>query len=287
MTARALTIARKDLTDLARSKLMWVATLVVLAATVPQTYDRATDSWNVFVDSTQDQLLIPFVLFAGPVAIVAAYASVAGERESGSLRVLLSFPTDRGAVLLGKALSRTVLLLALSLGTYLVLGGVLIQAYGTLDGVEYLLDAGLLAAFTVAWAGLSVGVSAAVATKVRAVAVLFGLYLALGPLNLWRATVVRLVGTVLEGPGFDPSTLRSLTNAGGETPEWYLYVGRLNPIQATLAANEWTSHALTPSVWSTGPATLAHNAFGVAAVLAWGVVPLAIGHWRFGRADLG
>ncbi|WP_459194774.1 ABC transporter permease [Halosimplex sp. J119] len=287
MTARALTVARKDLTDLARSKLLWVAALIMLALTVPETYNRATDSWNVFVDSTQNRLLVPFVLFAGPVAIVAAYASIAGERESGSLRVLLSFPTDRGAVLLGKALSRTVLLLTLSLGTYLVLGGVLIQTYGTFDGAEYLLDAGLLAAFTFAWAGLSVGVSAAVATKVRAIAVLFGTYLALGPLDLWRATVVRLVGMVVEGPGFDPSTLRSLTNAGSETPEWYLYVGRLNPVEATLAANDWTSYVLTPSVWSTGPTTLAHNVFGVAAVLAWGVVPLAIGYWRFGRADLG
>ncbi|WP_123538654.1 ABC transporter permease [Halosimplex salinum] len=287
MSARALTIARKDLTDLARSKLLWGAALVMLALTVPQTYDEATSSWDVLVDGTQDQLLIPFVLFAGPVAIVAAYASVAGERESGSLRVLLSFPTDRGAVLLGKALSRTLLLLAVSLGTYLVLGGVLIQAYGTLDGAEYLLDAGLLAAFTFAWAGLSVGVSAAVATKVRAVAVLFGLYLALGPLALWKATVVRLVGALVEGPGFDPSELRGLTNAGSETPEWYLYVGRLNPVQATLAANDWTSHSLTPSAWSTGHGSLTHNAFGVAAVVAWGVVPLAIGYWRFGRADLG
>ncbi|WP_436923556.1 ABC transporter permease subunit [Halosimplex amylolyticum] len=287
MTARALTVARKDLTDLARSKLLWGAALVMLAVSVPQTYDRATDSWDVLVDSTQEQLLIPFVLFGGPVAIVAAYASVAGERESGSLRVLLSFPTDRGTVLLGKAVSRTLVLLAVSLGTYLVLGGVLIQAYGTLDGVEYLVDAGLLAAFTFAWAGLSVGVSAAVATKVRAVALLFGLYLVLGPLDLWRATVVRAVGMIVEGPGFDPSGLSTLTSASPDAPEWYLYVGRLNPVQATLAATDWTSHVLTASRWSAQYNTLAHNAFGLAAILAWGLVPLAVGYWRFGRADLG
>ncbi|MFC7195897.1 ABC transporter permease [Halosimplex aquaticum] len=287
MTARALTIARKDLTDLSRSKLLWGAALVMLAVSVPQTHDRATDSWNVLVDSTQDQLLVPFVLFGGPVAIVAAYAAVAGERESGSLRVLLSFPTDRGAVLLGKALSRTVVLLAVSLGTYLVLGGVLIQAYGTLDGVECLLGAGLLAAYTFAWAGLSVGVSAAVATKVRAVTLLFGLYLFTGPLNLWRATVVRAVGTVVEGPGFDPSRLNGLTNASPDAPEWYLYVGRLNPVQATLAATDWTSHVLTASRWSARHETLAHNAFGLVAVVAWGLVPLAIGYWRFSGADLG
>lgn len=286
MTRPALAIARKDLTDLARSKLVWVTTLVFLGLIVPQIHWRATNPFEVLVDAVQEQVLAPFALLVGPVAIVAAYASVVGERESGSLRVLLSFPADRRSVVLGKLLSRSVLLLATALLTYAALGAVLLQAYGTLDAIEYLADGLLLSLYTVMWVGLSVGASAAVSTNVRAIALLFGLYLALGPLELWRQTVVRAVGILLG----DQSRVDGLTyvaNPASDAPEWFLYAARTNPTKAFLAANQWTSHVLTPSDQTILRNGLAHNAFGAVVIVAWTVVPLLIGYWRFERGDLG
>jgi len=66
------------------------------------------------------------------MALIAAYLAIAGERESGSLKLLLGLPPSRGEVLVGKFLGRSgVVAIGLVLG-FLVSGVVTVAIYGGL-----------------------------------------------------------------------------------------------------------------------------------------------------------
>ncbi len=88
-----LVVARKDVADAVRSRLFWgvVARFVVVTAgaagtpaLIPALGGNATLALGVTTEFG--------AIFVTITAIVAAYLSVAGERESGSIRILLGLP---------------------------------------------------------------------------------------------------------------------------------------------------------------------------------------------------
>ena len=108
-------IARKDVQDARRSYWLWglagvlsalLALGPVLIATgliqvsQPQNGDAITTDLYV-------QLMLGVLTFFVPiVAIVLAYDSITGERDSGTLKLLLSLPHARVDVVVGKAVGR-------------------------------------------------------------------------------------------------------------------------------------------------------------------------------------
>lgn len=269
------TIARKEFDDAIRSRMLWGIVVVIAAMTslsagvsllVPNV---EADAVMALGGATQFAgLLVPIM------ALIAAYLAVAGERESGSLKVLLGLPPSRGEVLVGKFLGRSgVVVIGLSLG-FAVSGVVTVTLYGALPVVAFLGVTALTALLGMTFAGIAVGISAFTATRARAMTIAVAAYL--GLTVLWDLLPT---GAHLLVAGAMP----------GETvPAWYLLVQSLSPTGAYNALARTVllgSGGLEAAIGGPVPAYLTPAVF-LAILLAWTVVPLTLGYLRFSRADL-
>lgn len=232
--------------------------------------------------STLARFSLMALLFVGTLsATVVSYNGIVGKRESGELRVLLSLPFARGEVVLGTLLGRLGVLVAVSTLTFL-LATVIAVALGASVSLGHVLGAlAVLSVALLAFVSIAVGISASTRTTTRAAAAAFGSFFVF-LFRLWELV---------------PLTIRFATNGlslpRGEPPTWAVVWGQLSPLAGLrnavagvsddLAAG-FTGFVPTPSVAS--DAIYLRPWFGALVVAVWIVGPLALGLYRFGRADL-
>ena len=282
MNSKALIIAKKDFADAARSKLLWGTVLALLVVTIPPYLSQNTGG---LLDTSEEAVrFIPMVFenYVAPIVMIAAYKSVVGERESGSLRVVFGLPTTRRDFVLGKAMGRAAVVAVILLAATFAIGAVAAAIHGMLPLVQFAATAGYVALYGIVWTGVTVGISAAVSSRLKAITAVLGLFLFFGPFQLWRSLAVPVFARMFTGSastaGIDP--LRWST-----WPTWYQYVQRLNPIENFTLTRYYVRRLADPSIPIGGHQTV--HLFGVAVLVAWFVVPLLIGYRRFERADLG
>ncbi|MFT4909748.1 MAG: ABC-2 type transport system permease protein [Natronomonas sp.] len=263
------TVARKDLADAGRSRALWAVTLVVVAFTAGITG---------LIGATSDQppaqvfgLAFQLVVVALPIiALFVAKGAITGERESGSLRMLLSLPPSRRDILIGKFVGRTALMIVATLVGGVATGLVVVTLLG--GGLNLLLPFIIfLGLMGMAFVAIGVGISAASASDGRATAFAVGAYLIL--VALWN---------LIQGGIQAAASELGLITAGSQ-PAWLQFLGIFPPNRAAIAAFETAAgggrvFAADPfaSVW-----------FPTLVLLAWLVVPVAAGYLRFGDADIG
>lgn len=281
MTRTATAIARNDVADAGRSKLLWGAVVVLLIVAVPD-YLRMTGG-ELLATPTRAVRFVPQTLvnFVAPVALITAHRAVVGERESGSLRVLFGHPVSRRDVVVGKLLGRSALTAAVLCIAMAALGVVTVVQYGTLPLATFLAMTAYVVAYGVVWTAIVVGVSAAASSRLQAISAGLALFLFFGPFQLWGTLALPLFAlaftgsTSLEGiSSLDPSTW----------PTWYEYVLRLNPMENFVQ----TRYAAASLVDSTTGVIGGTGLFGFAVIAAvlWAAVPVSVGYWRFERTDL-
>lgn len=281
------TIGRTDLVDAIRSRMVWTAVVLMglLAAS------NVAAGPGLVRSSSQPVLmtLIQFTLWLPLFAIVLGYAAITGERESSRIRVLLGQPATRCDIVIGKFLSRTVVFLsALAIVIALVTVFVTVWA-GPPDPFAVVAGMTATALYGLAWLGASIGVSAIIASGKHALGVLLVAYVLFG--LLWESLTARLLALVVTGSGEFLGTLiefadpEVVTYANGST--WFLYAYRLSPLQSFSGTIYYVYELLRVAVTG-GSAPVAHgpNLFGVGVLLAWAVVPLAVGYWWLGQTDL-
>ncbi|MFC6938494.1 ABC transporter permease subunit [Salinirubellus sp. GCM10025818] len=212
-------------------------------------------------------LLLPLV------GLIGSYAALVGERETGSVRFLLGLPNSRDDAYAGKFASRSTVV-CVPLVVCLLLTG-LIVALTFRDG-SFLAMVGLTAVSTpyaLLFVGIGLTASAYADTSNRAVAVVIAVFAVLR--GGWPA-------------------VQFLTLTGVESvyprPEWYFWIGRLNPINAyvkltTLFAEFEYGHPLitTPDEVATVATT---HWFAAAVLLGWTVLAPVAGLLYFRRRDL-
>lgn len=261
------TVARKDLADAGRSKALWAVTLVVVLFTAGITamLGMATDQPVGEVFRLAFQLV---VLTLPIVGLFLAKGAITGERESGSLRVLLSLPPSRRDILLGKFLGRTALMLVATLVGGVATGLVVVALLG--GGFEllgpFMLSLGLMGT---AFVAIGLGISAVSASDGRATAFAVAVYLVL--VVMWDLVEVGLQAGAAE---------LGLVEAGSH-PAWLQFIGLLPPNQAAIAAYET---AVSGAVFATDP--FASVWLPTLVLLAWLVVPVGAGYLRLRNADI-
>lgn len=298
MTVTWRDVARKDFEGSVRSKMLWgfigvfVAFLLMALPVAEQLFPEAT---TVTPAKALSGVAMLAQLFVPGIALVAGYMAIVGERRSGSLRVLLSYPFSRRDVVAGKLVGRLfVTATALTIG-YAVASVLVVVLYGTPDVTMFagFVGAGVLLGLT--FTGLAVGGSAAAATRGNAMTLTIGSFMAM--VFFWKPVAAGLYYG-LNG---------SLPGVHAET--WYFVLKRLNPLEAfrvlTSAALDVEVSAVpqfpvedipptaTPEqldlaarIQGEVPFYLA-DWFSVVVLVAWGVVPVLLGYRRFQRADLG
>ncbi|KAB1198705.1 MULTISPECIES: ABC transporter permease subunit [Haloferax] len=272
-------IAAKEFDDAVRSKLLWslvavVALVVGLTSLVPLLIPEFDASVLMGLGAATEfaAMLVPIV------ALVAAYLALAGERESGSIRLLLGLQPARGTVLVGKFVGRSGVVVA-GIGLGVVIAGILAWAvYGELPLTAFVGILVLTGALGVAFVGIAIGISAATATRARAMTIGIAAYLGLA--LLWDL-VPQGVHLVVLG-GFPT----------GSVPGWYLLLEGLSPSGAYSALVTAVLSASDPAIPGAeallgGPVpSYAQWWVFVLVLVAWTTVPLVFGYAVFRRADL-
>ncbi|MFC7046335.1 ABC transporter permease [Halobacteriaceae archaeon GCM10025711] len=263
-----LVVARKDFADAVRSRMLWsitaiftvmIAGTVVLPQFIPETEPTAAMGLGIAAEFAG--MLVPIT------ALVAAYLAIAGERESGSIKLLLGLPPSRGEVVVGKLVGRAGVVALAVLASFAVAGVATAGLYGSLPVTEFLLVTGLTLFLGVTFVSVAIGISSATSTRSRAMTFAVGVYLVVS--LLWDLIPQGLYLALVGGFPTPPH------------PEWFLVIQRLSPSSAYSAG---VAASLIPEV-ATGPAYLGLP-FTLAVMTAWTLVPLALGYLWFRRADL-
>ncbi|GEM_PF-500645 len=216
------------------------------------------------------------------IALMLGFGTLAGERESGSLGLLIAQPVTRAQILLGKFVGLyAVLASAILVG----LGGsaliVLANAPSSPNAMNHLI---LFLVITLAWAGawlsLTLLVSAYFQRRGTAIAgsLLAWFIMSIVWLPLTILLVVAAGARVASAPGARPSA-----------PSWLNVMELLNPdaVYGGLLAKSIGGLAgvvgqLLEAVVPSQPST----ATFVVAMAAWIVVPLAGAYWLFANKDV-
>lgn len=286
---RVVTIARKEFVHGARSRALraLLAALLATAALVFWATGRVDDPSTL---AAVGLLGLPLQLLVPVAAILIGSVAVSGERESGSLRLLLGMPPSRTEVVLGKLLGGAGVLVA---GLGVTFGWALFLSLVTVGSVPVGPLAGLAFATLLlggAFLGLSVGVSATVSTAKRSMAATFGTFL--GVTFLWEPVVA---GGYYLVAGSLP---------GAEIPGWLLFLDRTNPIEAYAVAANMLGAAgvdslrISVGLLGTDPGAAVAERIGrrvpvyltdpvsLVVLAGWLVVPVGVGLVRFRRVDL-
>jgi ABC-2 type transport system permease protein len=272
----AIAIARRDFTNARRSRLLWglvavyVAFVALLfwAGTTVEAPDVADAIFNAMFLTT---LLLPLV------AVGASYLAVAGERESNTVQFLLGLPTRRSSVVGGKFLSRLAVVLGALALAFLAGAAMAVALYPAPEWGLFLGFAALSTLLVAAYVGVTVGLSALVDTRTKAISLGVGFYFLTDVLWVFGGGTfaVRFVFEDLLGVTLAEDLYRlvyNLSPAGSYLNTEYLIFDPADYAQLP----ELGSGAFYVQPW-----------FSVVILLAWVVVPLAVGYWRFRGADIG
>lgn len=259
-------VARHDLLVIRRSLLLRVVLGVVVTAPV----GGVLLAFGLGSDPNFRFLLLSMWLLVGSavplVGVLAAAPAVAGARDAGRLRLLLSTPTNRSTVVGGVLCSRLLVVVgSLALG--------LCVALPVLVAVSPQVAPGRLAGFvvftllaTATYVSLGVAVSATVDSATRALT---------GAVALFVGTVFwPQVATILQGVVADLGV--------AAPPAVFHVLGRLSPFGAYSQVISDTG-----AIYGVEVTTPLLGSGAMAAVLVgWATLPLAISVRRFVEADL-
>ncbi|MFC5971968.1 ABC transporter permease subunit [Halomarina salina] len=261
-------VAKKDVQDAVRSRrLLALVALFVLFIVVGEYLIAEVfipSGQEVTADNVLGSLIGATVLLVPLIGLVSGYKAIAGERESGSYKLLLTMPHSRRDVVLGKFLGRgAIVATAIVAGFVAGAVGVFVLA-GSFDVVQYAVFFGITLLYALAFVGLGLGISAA--TGSTSIAVMAGF----GAFAFFQFLWVFLVGLVNDElfPNSNPELLEALF--------------RVSPlISYNRAISSYVSRA------GAGDAPFyQHGWFALLVLALWAVVPLTLGYLRFRSVDI-
>ena len=286
------TVAKKDFRDAVQSRALWalVAVFVVLSVVSTYAYVEAPALLGSPTGATFGGLLFFTIglvgLFVPLAAIVVCYKSLAGERELGSIKLLLSLPTTRGQVFVGKVVGRAAVL-AFGLGVGLVVGlGVGAALLGELEAVALVVFVLATLAFVAVYATIVVGISATTGSTSRATTLALGFFVVFE--LLWDVIPMGIL-YVLEGftiPATMPDWLYPLLQLSPSAAYFSSVVALLPGLADAANAEPAQSGAGVEAAADAADPFYTNPEIGIAILLLWLLVPLAVGYYRFDASDL-
>jgi len=275
-------VVRKDFKDVRRAKMVWAPaalyTLFMLLFFWGQSNSAQPDFYRVVwsLIGVGGSLLVPLI------ALVAAYLAIAGERESGSIKFLLGLPNTRSDVVLGKTLSRAAVVIAGLLVSFVVGVGaaaVLVPDM-TFEYGDYAVFVAVTLLYALAYVSVAVAISAASASRSRAMGGSIGFFFLFNLVwNFLPVGPVQMIEFLSDEFGVEVSD--SVTELIFSVSPTGAY---LNGVLKLVMPERFNAQA---GAVVADPPFYIEGWFMMLILLAWVVVPLALGTWRFRRAELG
>lgn len=261
-------IAAKELRDRIRNRWVLAVALIFALFALAIAYFGASQQGEVGFHSIDVTVasLVSLVIYLVPlIALILGYDAIVGERERGSLELMLSMPITRFEILLGKYVG---LAGALAGATVLGFGAGLLPLASELtvrDGFHYAGFVGSAILLGLAFLSISMLVSAVALDRVRASGV---------AIALWFFFVLifdlLLMGALVMSQGALGSTL-------------FAALLMFNPADVFRLMNIFSSAQVQTmyGLATVMPERLTDPGVLLAIMLAWIVVPFFIAHWRF------
>jgi len=214
-------------------------------------------------------LLIPLI------AVVLGFNTIAGEAESGSLYVVLSYPVRRIELLLGKYLGLGSVIAFSTIIGFGSGGIILIFQLGTKYVIGYIFFIGLTILLGLIFLSLTICISALVKKRIHAIGggiVVF----------FWGMIIGIIMMGVLYGMGYDYNNML-------EWPNWFWNVAYLSPADMSQTASQiafgWNSF-YAPGVGEMFlPESLQMRNLMIAHAM-WFFIPLGLAYVFFKRRDI-
>lgn len=277
-----MAVAEKDFRDAIRSRLI----LIVAGLFVLFTVGGAGIGAALGLGGGNAVGLIMFVMLRASgilvpiIAIGLAYRSIAGERDTGSLKILLSLPNSRADVVLGKFVGRSaVLAVTVIVGFTAGLVAFVAAFEGDIPVESYItfMSTTLLLGFV--FVSITVGISAFTKSTFQSAVGAFGVFVVFQWLWDILARIMWYVENGFEQPGIQ-----------AQPPDWLEFVYILNPTVSYRQSTGWLVNQVSRSEQAQQQAGL--EPFGLEpwfgfVILAWWIaLPLAVGYLRFEATDL-
>jgi ABC-2 type transport system permease protein len=287
-------VFRKDFTGARRSRMLWATAVVLglIAALLAYVSGETGGTSTETVQSLFRALTLIVSVLLPIVALVATYLAIAGEREGGGIKFLLSLPNTRRDVFVGKLASRFGIVAAGVGFMYVAATSVALTRHGAFPAAVVFGTLLVTVVYGATFVSVALSLSAAAASRSRAIAGAFGSYFVLVILYVFPVVripmMVRWVHTTVLGADPNPD----LYNAVQYTSPFLAYRKATNlvlpddmrqtvfqsslPQEADLAVEEY--NAALP--------VYLQDEFSVVVLTFWLVVPLVLGYLLFERADL-
>lgn len=273
-----LVIAKKEFEDSVRSRaLILMATLFTVFLAFLVYYHLYLSSGARLEEIRRSAPIVNKIVSQAAILIpvlgtLLGYKAVVGERESGSLKLLLSFPHSRREVILGKFLGRAATVVVTVLIGFAVVGVQFAVVSNLFSLTAYVLAAGKIVILGVVFVAIAIAFSTAMRSSMMATWGAIGLATVF--VFLWDSVMVLLDAIVRPPP----------TQVSGgviiePSPDWFYLIKRLNPRHAFKSATE-LGMTSEPTPFYLDPW------FGGVILGVWLIVPLALASLRFQRSDL-
>ncbi|WP_255169523.1 ABC transporter permease [Natrononativus amylolyticus] len=279
-----IAVARKDFHDAARSKVLWLLTTIFVAFLGGMAFLFVYLD-DLLAQEGEEIAAVSLILFLEqPVAwllpligLLVGYKSLAGEIDSGTGKILFSLPHSRLDVVVGKFLGRSLVLWAALFAGLAVAFVIIVALYDEVNAFQLFVFSLLSLLLGTVFVGIGVAISSLTTSTGKAAAGVVGVFI----FFYFVFDSFRLVAYYLLTGNVFPEP---------PAPGWYLFVPRLNP----MGAYDGALYGLLPDAtlqeiafWHEGelPFYLS-DWFAVLILLAWLVVPVALGYLRFRNLDL-
>lgn len=280
----SIAVARRDFLDVRRAKLVWAPAALYTLFMILFFWGQSNAQQPDFYQVMWGLLGLGGALVVPLIALVAAYLSVAGERESGSIKFTLGVPVDRLSVILGKLTARSIVVAAGLLVSFVV-GTVAAQVLVpdmTIEYGDYFLFIAITLLYALAYVSVAVGISAATSSRSRAMGGAIGFFFVFNLVwNFLPVSPTQMLEFVLKELGKNPDNYENLLQ----------FVFSISPTGAYLNSSKlFMSERFLEQVGNTpasGDPFYIQGWFMLVILVAWVVFPLAFGYWRFGKAQLG
>lgn len=277
-------IAKKDFQDSVRSRGLWgligLFFVLMFLLSVVASPSEASGTQAV-VEAIGLSFIFGLIVFVPLSGLFISVKSIARERESGTINLLLSLPHSRFDMVLGKFIGRSVVMTITIIATFLPAILYLLSEVGFNGEALYAMFSILLAItlFGIVFVAVGIGLSALVNNETQAsIAGVFIFFVLL----LW---IFIIDGLGISTPTFVDRFWLFVVFTDVVLTLIHLYEGDLGSPSAAVGGESGFGGEFAAEAATSVP--IYHQEWFVVVVLAlWLVIPLAIGYYRFNTRDL-